>query len=77
MFVGVETDADGVIANAHSLSTSFRLKDNFRPEILGEFSEQFTRKVDFLKTRYISLVVDLEFFARMAALTNFRINSRR
>ncbi|VDN45824.1 unnamed protein product [Gongylonema pulchrum] len=44
-FLGVETDADGVIANARALSAVFRLKDNFRPEILNEFSSQFAKKM--------------------------------
>uniref|UniRef100_A0A915Q1C6 SSD domain-containing protein n=1 Tax=Setaria digitata TaxID=48799 RepID=A0A915Q1C6_9BILA len=42
---GVETDGDGVITYARSLSANFRLKDNFRSEILDEFSKQFVRKM--------------------------------
>ncbi|MCP9259125.1 hypothetical protein DINM_001397 [Dirofilaria immitis] len=43
---GVEMDADGIVTYARSLSTHFRLRDNFRSEILNEFSKQFIRKMN-------------------------------
>ncbi|EJD74603.1 hypothetical protein LOAG_18100 [Loa loa] len=43
---GVETDADGVVTYARSLRTNFKLKENFRSEILDEFSKQFVRKMN-------------------------------
>ncbi|VDM93322.1 unnamed protein product, partial [Litomosoides sigmodontis] len=42
---GVETDSDGVVTYARSLRTNFKIKENFRSEILDEFSEQFIKKV--------------------------------
>ncbi|VIO90854.1 Uncharacterized protein BM_BM4054 [Brugia malayi] len=43
---GVETDTDGVVTYARSLRTNFKLKENFRSEILNEFSKQFIRKMN-------------------------------
>ncbi|VDM98547.1 unnamed protein product [Thelazia callipaeda] len=44
--LNVETDADGVITNARALSTNFRLKNNFRPDIFDQFSEKFIENMN-------------------------------
>ncbi|CAG9538882.1 unnamed protein product [Cercopithifilaria johnstoni] len=43
---GVETDADGIVTYARSLRTNFKIKENFRSEILDEFSKQFVKKMN-------------------------------
>lgn len=48
---GVETNADGVITYGRSLKTNFKLKENFRSDILHDFSKQFVKKVILIKFR--------------------------